>query len=241
MEEAIARRRRRERRPCPTRENAREEGRDPLRPLLGSGQRLRCEPSLRPSVAGQVVAVEGGRRLPRGVALDLVEAGDGHAVAQAIVRLASRTAGSMRPRPRRVPRSAEHRTDRAGLDARDQVAVSLPHLLGLVPGPGIDEPLVDPLRRAIADEAVAKDVEPFEHLPFRRVDHAARSGPALRPWSADCPGRSRVVTVAIRPLRLDGRPGPFRWPVVRLRFLLRAISPAWQNKNWPPGWTFNQS
>ena len=52
-------------------------------------------------------------------------------------------------------------------------------------------------------------------------------------------GRSR--TVASLPPSVFGPVPPLRWPVVRLRFLLRSTSPAWQNSALPPGWTASHS
>src|SRR5256885_4844069 len=63
----------------------------------------------------------------------------------------------------------------------------------------------------------------------------------LFPYTTLFRSHSRALTVARRPLADDGRLFPSWWPVVRLRFLLLATSPLWQNRNLPPGWAASQS
>ena len=73
--------------------------------------------------------------------------------------------------------------DRIRNRLRVQVPVAAPHGLGLVADKLINDPLVYPLVRQSGNEAVPKDVIPFQHRPFRAA-LGFRAGfrlPVLRP------------------------------------------------------------
>jgi hypothetical protein len=51
------------------------------------------------------------------------------------------------------------------------MAVAPPHVFGLVPHPSIDQPLVDPFRRAIARERVPEDMPAMQLSPFASIEN----------------------------------------------------------------------
>ena len=132
--------------------------------------------------------------------------------------------------------SAEDRQHRLTLDLRRQVAVSPPHLFRDVTKHVVDDPLIDASRGQAGCDRMAERVQAAYHLPFRSGQRSLEMVVAFsdrerpRPWQV-----LRFFTVAMRPLSVVARPLPFWWPVVRLRFLLWATSPDWQNSDGRPG------
>ena len=64
----------------------------------------------------------------------------------------------------------EHRVQGSFRNVRDQVGVTAGHIFGLVSEPSVDEPLIDPPRRAIRGEGVAEAVPARNHLPLTARD-----------------------------------------------------------------------
>src|SRR5262249_49683548 len=133
------------------------------RPRTGTPRRRPPEPSARPSspsASGAAWAASAPRRRVAGAAS--TRAGASPTPSCSASRRRASCPGASGPEPRSLS-PAEDGADGLLLHVGDEVAVAPAHLLGGVADPSIDQPLVHPLRGAVADEAVPQDVPAAQH------------------------------------------------------------------------------